>query len=552
MSVSAGFIAESAKRFGGEAIRARIFGRLDTDAGSDQLVELTEDERVVALSPARRERERRPGVMQAQQWSARITDNTRKFTRHGPAWLTTEESLINKWVALQLGFRGANEWETFAQGRIRGFRTNSDGTATIRVADVLLEMVNRTLPRPLVIDERAGWCSSIEALKTADGSGSYNSPGNVTVVLGGGMASPAWERFVLRFASPTTVDVIKEDGSTQAGGPYAIAGNIPVTTIQIIPFGQVAQVAPAGWTGTFSIGDEFVFYTSPKQSAALTPPQLLRALLQWAWSDVRLGVSNMNIVDVMNGGTQSLFYDYGGWPSTGAWADLDAAFSGAKVRGYLERQRPFSDGIQGLLRIMNASIWPARTGQIGVWWVAPQLVGATTKELTGDPDDEPTVLEAERAEDDIDATQRVIYKYRSLNFAAGQDGVDPPVIPESTADASASDFTEPQSDTIDLLWACSDVDVDAAASRHLNRFSSPMVTYRVLGSLTNAVENDLSDAVAVTEPQLSELLRKIQLVSVSVDLELQQVELRGQHDPVVTQEYWILGTSVLGTDTRIF
>ena len=552
MSLSAGFIAESAKRFRGEALRARLYARLDTGAGSDQLVELTAGERVIALSPARRERERRPGVMQAQQWSARITNKTGKFTRWGPAWLTTEDTVIGKWVALQLGYPGAAEWETFAQGRIRGFRTHSDGSATIRVADVLLEMVNRTLPRPLVMDERAGWVSPLTELKVASGSGSYNSPGNVTVVLGGGMATPAWERFVVRFASPTTVDIIKEDGSTQAGGPYAIAANIPVTTIQIIPFGQVAQIAPGGWTGTFSAGDEFVFYTSQQSSLALDPATALRALIQWAWSDVKSGVSNMQIPDVMNGGYQDLFYDGAGWPTTGAWADLKAAFPTTVVRGYFERNRPFADPIQGLLRIMNASLWPARTGQIGVWWVEPQLVGDTVKQLTGDPDDEPTVLEAERVEEDTEVEQRLIYTYRSLNFTAGQDGVEPPVISTATADVSTGDFTEPQGDNIDLLWACTAVDVEAAANRHLNRFAEPMVSYRVLGSLTNAVENDLSDAVAVTEPQLNELLRKIQLTSISVDLAQQEVELRGQDDPVVTQQYWILGTSELGTDTRIF
>lgn len=554
MALAQAFIDEANDRFG-EALEARIHIRADTSGGSDQLIELTANEKVVTLSPVSREREREPGVILADQWGAKITNGTGKFHRSGPNWLTTEETIIGKHAVLELGFPDAGHWEVFGQGKIRGFRTHVDGTASIRVSSVLEDILNRRLPRPLLQDHRqVGWASPVEPVKVADGNGSYNSVGNVSIVLGTGMAQAPWEKFLFRFVSPTTFNIVYEDGTTQAGGPFSTGANVAVKSNRQLPFGQTAQINAAGWTGTFAAGDEFVFYTGAGDApppVEVTPSQMLRALLSWAWGDLNGGANN-TIPDVLNGGTQLLLFDYDTWPTSGAWADLDTQFTNVIVRGFFERGRAYGDLIQGLLRIMNASLWPARTGQIGVWWVEPNLVGQTTKVVTGDPAaDDPSILEAERIEDDSFTAQRVLYTYRGLNFTV-TDGVTP-VLDEAIADVTATGtFVEVQEDAVDLEWAATSIDVEAAANRHLNRFTLPMPTYRVHGTLTNLLEHDLSDAVDVVEPGLSELGRKIQLTQVTVSRDEQTVEIIGQDDPIVTQEYWLLGTSVLGTDTIPF
>lgn len=556
MSLAPGWI-ETADDPWGEALKARLWIRADTAAGADQLIELTALENVVDLDPLSRRREREPGVVQGQTWSIRLTNDRGTFNPRSADYFTTQAEVEGEWVALTLEFPVASQSGLFAQGRVERIEANSDGSATIFVDHVMVsEIIEWTLPRPLVFDERDAWASPVYTVKIADGSDEYDNTTGKPLQLNAGVTS--WETFRIVFATSTTFNVVRQDGTNQSGGPFSIAANRDITSIYSIG-AAVVRIYAAGWSGTYNTGDEFVVHTSPQIASNLANPvEALRACIDMARTqgEYTFGTPT-TIPDVIGGGTMSIYDD-----SDGAWTDAITLFSTVTVRGYFAKGTRVIDMIQALLRFMNASLFPSRSGQVGIWVVNPRQVGSQSVVVTGDPAaPNRSILNARRYKDRTVWATRVAYKYRSLGFTAGQDGVDTEgaqpgsgtpgkfVIREATVDVSDPSAARLVGDEIDLLWALDEIQVESAANKHLNRFKQPNDAFVVDGTLTSIAHLDLHDVLSITEPELDEVLSPIQALEVVVDPLRNQASVVGQYDPVVFGTYAQVDLSVVdGSD----
>lgn len=555
MALSAGWKTVANDPFG-EGITVRAYVRVDTAAGSDQLVELTATEKVISCEPIRRARERSPGVVQGQQWSLRLTNNLGTFTPGSAAYFTTQSVIEGEWIELQFSFEYAGVAETFASGPIEKAYLESDGSFTIFVESVMVADVMRwVLPRPLVYDERGDWSSPVYTVQA--GQDEYDNTLGKTLSLNG-LAS--WETFRISFVTTTSFHVTRENGTNQAGGPFPIGSNLDITSLYILQL-PVVRIFASGWAGTYVTGDEFVVYTCPQVSSAYTNPlEGVRSIIDVSRQASPVFGSPTTVPAVIAGGTVSLYDD-----SAGAWTAALAQFSSVVVRGAWPKGTRGIDLIQGLLRLMNASIFPTRSGQIGISLIEPQGVGTSDVQVTGDPNAaDASVLRARRYKDRDGWIARVIYKYRNLNFPTGQDGIDPednqpgsgtPTkfnLAEAIVDNSTSVTDLYLQEEIDLLWAIKATEVDAAASKYLNQRKQPNDTWEIDGTLTNLAVLDLNDALSLTEKTIGAQSAKALVREIDVDPLANETRVVAYHDPVVFANYARVGVSVVGGSDFVF
>lgn len=546
MAFSADFLA-IANDPNEEALRTRVLLRADTDAGSNQLITITAPE--IDVSPIIRRRELEWGVVQGQEVSVTFVHEGLEFNPSSPDWITTELGLTTKWAAVQVGFPDADEWETVAQGRIESLRAHTNLTATMTFHDPIMDVLERRLRRDQVFDDRDAWCSALQVVVKSSSSSYYDNSGAPPAITAAVPATDVVnETFRIVFVNGTQFDVYYEDGTTQAGGPFNISADRGLTSNTSSV--NVATIYTAGWTGTYAAGDEFVLYVSKQYAAGLlVPSRLIEEIL--LENGVRVSY------DVLGGATQSLFYD----PSH--WDDVEAFFSSSKVRGYWTKGTRVIDMIQDLLKVMNASLYPTPTGQIAIWHLAPEEVGATTGSATGDPEDpEVSILEAERIDSSEALANVVQWEYLDMAFAAGQDGQAPAIEPAFVTkdDLAGTGFEEypGSSDPLELhrsvrvSWAVDDVTIDAAATRLLNRYKVRAPTFRIRGSISHVLEHDIVDAVSITEPVLSEFGTKILVTEVGLNAMANEAELIGYVDPVVSENYARVGISVVDGADKVF
>lgn len=547
MGFSSAFNAIANDPFG-EPARIRAYLRADTGAGADQLITLSGLEQVLDVSEVSRYREREWGIAQGQQWEVRLANVYDTFNRDGDGWPTTETSILLKWCALEIGFPEADEWEVVAQGRIHRTRSSTDGTTTLQIGDPIMDLLRYLWPRDAVFDDRDAWVSPVRTVRKAAASSDFLHTTGPTVIAAIPASDVADETFQLVFASGTTYDVVYEDGTTQAGGPFSIV-TATVDMVSNVTSQAVVRIYTADWDatgGAYSAGDTFELYTSQQYaSATLQPVELIQELISQAGLDTGY--------DVLSGASQSLYYD------ASHWSDVATAFSATTVRGYWPRGSDLMTMIQDILKAMNATIYPTTTGQVAIWHLSPEGLGDTVATINGDPDEGAvSISSADRTSDHEDLVNLTTWSYGNLNFLSGDDGNVPDVQTLTVAkdDLDATTFVDPvtgnpvvRQKDVEIRWAVDSVTIDAASNRYLNRFKTDVPVYRVSGGLAHILSNEITDAVSITEPFLAESLRKIQVASIGCRPMENTAELIGWLDPVLAENYILIGTSVIdGTD----
>lgn len=526
----------------GEALAVRAYLRADTSGGSDQLITLTGLEEILAVSEVKRYREREFGIVQGQQWEMQLANVYDTFNPNADEWPTTEASILLKWVAMQFGFPIADEWETVAQGRIHRSNVGTDGIATIQAGDPIMDLLAYSWPRDAVFDERDAWVSPVKAVAKAATSKDFLGSGGGPAVIASPITDVHNETFRLVFSTPTAYNVVYEDGTSQSGGPY----NIATATVDIVSnqsAGAVVRIYTADWDatgGAYASGDEFVLYTSKDYaSGTLRPVELIMELIAQAGRDYSY--------NVIAGTSQSAFDDLANW------AAVAADFSTTTCRGYWPKGSNLMEMTQGLLKAMNATIYPSTSGQIAIWALAPDAVGDTTVEISGEPDaDIISIASARRLSDHEEIVNSTAWTYGHLDFTQGDDG-NVPTIQElvmAKNDFAATTFVDPvtaevvvRHKDVSIGWAIDSVTVDAASNRYLNRFKTDVPIYVVGGSLAKILSSEITDAVTITEPFLAEASRKIQVAQIGVRALDNVAELAGWLDPVLTANYAKVGTS---------
>lgn len=536
----------------GEGLEVRLSAR----DGSNNLVRLTDLEDVIEVSELRRERERIPGVVQGQTWQIRLTNLRGTFNRNSPNYWTSEgyDDVIGKWVVLELGFSSVPIWEEFATGQIEDIKASLDGSAVILLEDIFVASIHDwKLTRPLLWDNRDAWASPVYSEEISSASSEYDNAAGVGQPLNLNAGVTSWETFEIEFVSTTTFEVWKENGTKQTGGPFPISSNLDITSIYSLAAATV-RIFANGWSGTYATGDRFVVYTS-HQATTENPITVIERLIELCLNDGQGTFPIATVPDVLNGGTRDWRFDGSNWTAlTGTFGPL------VQVRGFFPKGTRVIDMIQGLLRLTNTSLWTERTGQIAIYSITADGVGDTAGRISGDPDRDPVLMEGERSTDRRFRTNEVLYAYRVLNFTAGQDGRDlegtqptssnPPEklaisrVVLSRKDGSATGRLTKEE--VDLLWAAKATAVDSAASKHLTRFTEPMPTYTLHGSISNIATREISDAVSVTEFALDEVDSKFQIVELAIDPISNEATAVVVDDPIVSQNYAIVGVSVVG------
>lgn len=534
----------------GEALAVRAYLRADTAGGSDQLITLTGLEEVLAVSEVKRYREREWGVSQGQQWEIRLANVLDTFNPRSSAWLTTEDSILLKWVALEIGFPIADEWETVAQGRIHKIRAGTDGTVTLRAGDPIMDLLEYAWPRDAVFDDRDAWVSPVTVVQKSATSKTFLVGGTGPLIVANPIGDVHNETFRLVFASPTTYNIVYEDGTNQSGGPYNV--NAAPFIVSNESGEDVVIITANNWDqggSAYATGDEFVLYTSKEYTTAELQPV---ALIQDMISQAGLATG----YDVIAGASQTIFAD------SSHWDDVDTAFNTTLCRGHWAKGSNLMEMIQGLLRAMNATIYPSTSGQIAIWHLAPDGVGATDAEISGDPDAPIlSIAAAERVSSHLDVVNSTIWTYGALEFQAGDDGAAPTIQQLAMAkdDFADTPFKDPITDAVVVRhkdvaigWAIDSVTIDAASNRFINRFKTDVPTYRISGTLAKILTNEITDAVSITEPFLGEIARKIQVAQVGCRPLENTAELVGWLDPVLTADYAIVGTAVVDGSDLVF
>lgn len=184
----------------GEAASVRLTVR--TNDLAPELVVVTDAEAPLSFNPVRRERERKFGVVQGQAWQVQTTNMT---------LLSRSKELVGAWARLEVGFKGAAEWETLAVGKVQAVTIDSNATMTLEVGDPLAHLMEATLKRDTFFGT-SGWASTIQRESVSDTSRGYENDWDgdgedegVEVTLGVALSH---ETIILEFTDPTTFKVI--------------------------------------------------------------------------------------------------------------------------------------------------------------------------------------------------------------------------------------------------------------------------------------------------------------------------------------------------------
>lgn len=528
---SAAFIAEANDPWG-EALHAKVSVRVDTGAGSDQLVELTALEGLISVSPIVRKREREFGVVEGQTWTVKLAHEFLSFNPRSSTWLTTETSLLFKWAVLELGFPEIDGWDTFAQGRVERWEVSTDGTVTLEIHEPIMDVLKLKLDRDIYW-QGTGWVSDMKTVATSESSSSFTqdsgeTPTPVTDYLrlvGGNEASLINGRYKIVFQTATTFDIehLDEPGSTQTGLSIATAINYVTRGAT-----NVVAIDKLGWDQTanaYAAGDEFVFYTSKAYADAdRNPVAVIEELLNLPSSVVSY--------DVLAGATQDIRYD------SAHWATVEARFSGVKVGGLWEKNSDVMEMIQGILAGINSSLFPSKTGQVGLHHFHPDDIGSPDAEITGNPDS-PTasVLSARRIQKQESAKNRVVFDYKRLGTGAAATA-------ESIDSSSPWDLDLP--DEYSTAWEFTAATIENTANQILIRRKADVFQYHVRGTLRELLTHDIAEMILLTEGELDEAQLPLQIVEIAVDPMRDVCEMIAWTDEFIAAEFFRWDVSLVG------
>ena len=264
----------------GEALVPHFYVRLNdgTDGAPSTLVDLSTNGAVLSLNPVKRQRELKFGVIQGQSWVVRVTN---------PDLSLLDYDFVGCNAAVYGAFEGAELEAVFAQGRIDQVSPSIDGTVSFEIHDSVMDLLRFTIPREMGF-QNTGWLSPMRTVAKASGSGTYSTTQPLTLNT---EADAIDETFIVEFSGSSVFRVILEDGDgTQEGNTES---DLNVTNVGNST--GIVTIPAAGWRGTYSAGDQFVFYTSKARTALeLTPINMVEHLID--------DISGVSVFDVLAGG----------------------------------------------------------------------------------------------------------------------------------------------------------------------------------------------------------------------------------------------------------
>ena len=511
MAFSSAFIAEASDPKG-EALQVKLYVRLNDGTGGapDTLVTLTTDQSVLSLNPISRRREMQFGVIQGQSWMVRVTNIDQALLSY---------DFAGCWAAIYGGFPVADEWDIFAQGKINKFIASTDGTVSLEIHDTVMDVLNFVLPRDVNF-QSTGWVSGIKNVSKASGSGSYDADQALTLNSPG---SADDETFVIEFTGSTAFKIILEDGDeTQTGNTSA---DCDVDNVEGDP--NIVTIPSDGWTGTFSSGDQFEFYTAAARTtgtaAELSPVSMVAHLIE-----VFAGVETY---DVLNGAyyTRPLY-------DIAQWYQLSVDHDNKPISGEWTKGSRLSRPIQDALKLVHGSIFPTRTGQVGIW--VPGEESTDPVILNGNPGGDVDILNMSYLDDNALAVNEVVWEYldpdgNSATYTAVDDD---------------SELLDARTISISTGWRCPGTVAKDAADKYLIRFASPPRVFTAKTTLTGVLV-DLAGGVVFRDAQLSILAEFADAMEVVSDLVNNAAVVTAYTDKLSKANYFILNSSLLdGTD----
>lgn len=491
----------------GEPIRMRVYIRLAGSAAGvpGDLLTVTEGQSVISANAMTRRRELKFGTIQGHSWQIRTTNIDRALLDY---------DFKGCWIAVYGGFSTADEWDVFAQGRVFDFQASTDGTVTFDFQDTLMDILGYELTRDMGFFED-GWVSQVQRAAGADPAGSYSSS---TELILNDPDSAADETFVIEFTGSTEFKIVLEDGDDSQTGYVGSDTDVD----NAAGAASVVTIPSSGWTGDFEAGDKFEFFTSRKRtSAELTPVNMIRHLVE----DV-VGIGVYSALSGLQYG--SVFFD------ADHWGDVAEIHLNKPISGDFPRGTKVSAMIQDALKLIHGSVYPSRTGQLCIWDAREPGSGGIS--LNGNPSAGQVDIEGAVYSDPLEpAVSAVTYSY----FAP--DGSDAEVSLPATGGSTLVSKTE----VVDIAWRTTGLVAQDAAQKYVARFRDGTRVHTVNTALKGILA-DIASPVTVTEGELGMVAVEGEPIEVAPSLFDGRAQLKMYSDPIVHDNYFTLGESLLG------
>jgi len=467
--------------------------------------ELTDVESITALSPIRRQRERKFGVLQARDWQVQFTNTTQYFK---------DKKLIGGWLELQAGFVDADLWETVGVGQIEDTSATSKATVTINLIDRIRALLDSELERDMYFGD-AGWASNIVAVAVDDSSDDYENDWDGDDedegVLVNKSVNAMNETITIEFTSSTVYKAILEDGTEQTG--------LSISSDELID-GQdasdVYEVKSAGWDGTYATGDTFEFHASEDfPTTYLTPVgipyYLITDFLNIKWVNVLSGLYE-NVVDLAD---------------TLTWLTELSVWASDRVMGFRPKGTSVISMIQDCMKLCHGSIITKPNGKLKLYLLGESESSITLESEPGHGNNI-TLLSSEHIDNLKHTAKKVTFNYKTLS---GDDA-------SYSAEADVTDFaTAITAKTFDIGWRVHAQTIESATNIFLLRFADARRTFNSQATLAGAIV-DLDKAVTIHETMIdSDAYVLSEVGSVELNIMQNRVKIISYLDPVAMSTF---------------
>jgi len=513
---STDFIAEASNPFG-EAMMSRLYIRLNDGASNapSTLVDCDDDgHKVIDSGQVTRRREREYGVVQGQAWQVKLLNKDMELCDY---------DLAGCWACLQAGFEELDEWQTVAQGKISGVTFSTDGTAVIEVHDSVIDLLNYEIPQEYFYDS-TGSVSEVYVVAKDKDSLSFDNDVGITVLLANSLTD---ETYTIEFLSATTYKVILSNGTESA--TQSISSDYTYGSP-----GRLTIPASAWDTSTdaYAEGDTFEFFSSARRyNINRTPIPVIQEIIE--------DFVGVQVYDVITGAYYSTpFYDADAWDlaEDDTSEIINSTDNTYALSGQWRKGTKAITMIQDALKLVNGSIYPTHTGQIGIWLLRPS--GGATVALNGDPDAGPVDVVSASMTDTLDYTHnQVTVEYLSMG---GEEA-------SYTAVDDDPSINEVRAATVTSGWRVRGEVAQSAGNIFLSRFKDARRQYLVNTTLAGMLA-DVALGMSVNEPELGITVETTDVTDITVNLQSNTATIKGHNDPAALANYCRVDIGVVGTD----
>lgn len=498
---------------------------------------LSNDARTISINPIEAKRERYFGVVEGQKTLFSVSNVDFIDSQVSPG----------VWCAVQAGFPDADVWETVAQGQIVNLLSDTNLNLACELDDGVMQLIDAELDLDYGFFS-SGWVSEVQVVETASGSSRYDNDSGSTELNLSNSGNLKDERFEIVFTDVDSFQVFFSNGlpvtqsfdasgatdqSDSSGVTFVTSGDCRIGS-SLVPDQWALTIPSDGWklpgTGStsgdtyYEAGDTFEFYTSkPRTERELTPIGMAAHLIT--------GVTQAQVYDVMNGEYyDSPLYNKERWDTL-----IDRSFlAGRVVAGTWKKGSRVIQMIQDALKLEIGTIYPTPTGQIAGWYPFGNSTASTALDATGGGS-MVSIINAAKEININDYASRTTVEYLDLVTAEERDISSEPV------ERALKD----KHMTIKTRWRTGRSTAFAAANRSSRRYSVPLEIYRSQNQI-DVAGVEITEAVTITDPFLNVALKKVDVVSTSLDVMSQTVALEAWTDPLTVETTFIVGGPTLG------